>query len=266
MEKAEELKKIVRDKYSGIALASEEQGAGCGCSCGCSDSLDYSIFAEDYSKLDGYAPEADLQLGCGMPTEYAAIQKGDTVVDLGSGAGNDCFVALRETGMDGKVIGVDMSGPMVDKARRNADKLNVKNVEFLHGEIESTPLPSETANVVISNCVLNLVPDKLAAFRETHRILKAGGHFAVSDIVLNGELPEELLKDAEMYAGCVAGALQEQDYLDTISAAGFREISVLKKRKLDLPAELLDSYGARELLQGDAGPGIFSITVRANKD
>jgi SAM-dependent methyltransferase len=263
MENAEELKRIVREKYSNIALASDEKADGCGCCC--SDELDYSIFAEDYSKLDGYTAEADLQLGCGMPTEYAGIKPGDTVVDLGSGAGNDCFVALKETGKEGKVIGVDMSVPMVDKARKNAEKLNVKNAEFLLGEIENTPLDGEIADVVISNCVLNLVPDKLAAFRETYRILKPGGHFAVSDIVLNGVLPDKLLKDAEMYAGCVAGALQEKDYLETIEMAGFNEIRVLKKRRLDLPAELLDRYDARELIDQDKGPGIYSITVRAGR-
>jgi SAM-dependent methyltransferase len=263
MENAEELKKIVREKYSSIALASEKKTEGCGC--GCTEPLDYSIFAEDYSKLDGYTEEADLQLGCGMPTEYAGIKRGDTVVDLGSGAGNDCFVALRETGSEGRVIGVDMSGPMVDKARKNAEKIRAHNVEFLLGEIEKTPLPDETADVVISNCVLNLVPDKLAAFRETFRILKQGGHFAVSDIVLKGELPDDLLKDAEMYAGCISGALQEREYLDAIDKAGFKEIEVLKKRRLDLPSDLIRRYDAAKLFEQDGGPGIFSITVRAAK-
>ena len=263
MEEAEKLKKIVREKYSNIALASERITGACGCGCG--DTKDYSIFAEDYSRLDGYTPEADLQLGCGMPTEYAAISPGDTVVDLGSGAGNDCFVALRETGEEGKVIGVDMSEPMVIKARRNAEKLGLKNVEFILGEIEIIPLPDNSADVVISNCVLNLVPSKLIAFREIQRILKPGGHLCISDIVLEGELPDALIRDAEIYAGCVSGAMQEHDYLETIRSAGFNKIEMLKKRKLDLPDELLDRYAVRDLMQKTGGPGIFSITVKANK-
>jgi arsenite methyltransferase len=263
MKTPEELKKIVKDKYSDIALASDNTKNSCGC--GCTEALDYSIFAEDYSQLKGYTPEADLQLGCGMPTELAAINPGDVVVDLGSGAGNDCFIALQETGKDGLVIGVDMSEPMVNKARQNADKLGLDNVKFVLGEIENTTLPDQTADVLISNCVMNLVPDKNSAFKETFRIIKSGGHFCISDIVLEGELPETLLKDAEMYAGCVSGAMKEKEYLNIIKSAGFQEIEVLKKRKLDLPGELLDRYDARKIMQKDDGPGIFSITVRATK-
>ena len=265
MEKAEELKKIVKEKYSNIALASEKNDEPCGCGCGCNDALDYSIFAQDYSQLDGYTPDADLKLGCGMPTEYAYIRPGDTVVDLGSGAGNDCFVALKETGENGMVIGIDMSEPMVHKARKNADKLGLENIEFLLGELEEIPLEDNSADVVISNCVLNLVPDKLAAFRETYRILKSGGHFSISDIVLEGELPEALIQDAEMYAGCVSGALQESDYLENIRMAGFSDTKVLLKRKLELPDELLDQYAIREFMQKPGGPGIYSITVFAKK-
>ena len=263
MDKSEALKRIVRDKYSSIALASDKTKGACGC--GCTDAIDYSIFAEDYSGLNGYTPEADLQLGCGLPTEYVDIRPGDTVVDLGSGAGNDCFVARKETGDKGKVIGVDMAEPMVLKARRNAEKLGLKNVEFILGEIEIIPLSENSADVVISNCVLNLVPSKLAAFRETYRILKSGGHFSISDIVFEGNLPDALIKDAEMYAGCVSGAMQEQDYLDIIRSAGFKEIKVRKKRRLELPEELLDRYAVRELMQKTDGPGIFSITVTGKK-
>ena len=263
MNTPEELKKIVKDKYSNIALASDKTNNSCGCCC--SEALDYSIFAEDYSQLEGYTPEADLQLGCGMPTELAAINPGDVVVDLGSGAGNDCFIAVQETGNDGLVIGVDMSEPMVNKARQNAEKLGLDNVKFVLGEIENTTLPDQTADVLISNCVMNLVPDKDSAFLETFRIIKSGGHFCISDIVLEGELPETLLKDAEMYAGCISGAMQEKEYLNIIKSAGFKEIEVLKKRKLDLPEELLDRYDVSEIMNEDDGPGIFSITVKATK-
>jgi len=204
-------------------------------------------------------------LGCGIPTEYAAIRPGDTVVDLGSGAGNDCFVAVQETGKHGKVIGVDMSEHMVQKARRNAKKLGVENVEFVLGEIEVIPLEDNFADVVLSNCVMNLVPDKRAAFRETFRILKPGGHFSISDIVLEGNLPGSLTADAEIYAACIAGALQVQEYLDTVISAGFEEIEVLKKRQLELPRELLYRHNAREWLENPGGPGIFSITIKAKK-
>jgi SAM-dependent methyltransferase len=263
MEKAEELKKIVKEKYSNIALASENSNKACGCGCG--EALDYSIFAEDYSHLDGYTPDADLQLGCGIPTEYVNIRPGDTVVDLGSGAGNDCFVAVRETGEKGKVIGVDMSEPMVLRARRNAEKLGLKNVEFILGEIESIPVADNTADVIVSNCVLNLVPSKQEAFRETYRILKSGGHFGISDIVLEGQLPPALIKEAALYAGCVSGALQETEYLDIIRSAGFTEIKVQKKRRLELPEDLLKRYGALATMQRADSPGIYSITVSGKK-
>ncbi len=263
MVNAEELKRLVKEKYSKIALADKKTTGACGC--GCSDTLDYSIFAEDYSRLNGYAPDADLKLGCGIPTQYARILPGDTVVDLGSGAGNDCFVALKETGPEGKVIGIDMSEPMIQKARRNAEKLGIENVNFVYGEIENIPLEDQSADVVISNCVMNLVPDKAAAFRETYRILKPGGHFSISDIVLDGELPGTLVRDAEMYAGCVSGALQEKDYIDRIRSAGFIEIEILSRRRLELPDELLDRHSVRTLMQNPGGPGIFSITVFAKK-
>ncbi|MCK4746668.1 MAG: arsenite methyltransferase [Bacteroidales bacterium] len=263
METPEEIKKMVQEKYSGIAIQSKNTGGSCGC--GCDDTMDYSIMSEDYSQVQGYAPEADLGLGCGLPTRYAFIRPGDTVVDMGSGAGNDCFIAAVETGENGKVIGIDMTQAMVEKARINAEKLGYKNVEFHLGEIENTPLEENSTDIVVSNCVFNLAPDKSAAFRETFRILRPGGHLSISDIVTDGVLPEVLLKEAEMYAGCVAGALQEDQYLNIIRETGFGDVTVMKKRKTDLPEDITDKYGVTEELNRPGGTGIYSITVFAKK-
>lgn len=263
METPEEIKKMVQEKYSGIAIQSKKTNGSCGC--GCSDTMDYSIMSEDYSQVKGYAPEADLGLGCGLPTQYAFIRPGDTVVDMGSGAGNDCFIAARETGENGKVIGIDMTEAMVEKARINAEKLGYKNVEFHLGEIENTTLVENSTDIVVSNCVFNLAPDKSAAFRETFRILRPGGHLSISDIVTDGVLPGALLKEAEMYAGCVAGALREDQYLDIVRETGFQDIEIMKKRKIDLPEELTDKYGVTGELNKPGGTGIYSITVFAKK-
>jgi SAM-dependent methyltransferase len=223
--------------------------------------------AEDYSTMQGYVADADLGLGCGLPTEFALIKEGDTVVDLGSGAGNDAFIARSVVGENGKVIGIDMTEKMIGKARLNTSKMNFKNVEFRLGDIEDIPLKDNLAEVVVSNCVLNLVPDKQKAFAETFRILKQGGHFSVSDIVLVGELPEGLKKSAEMYAGCVSGAIQKHEYLEIIREAGFVHVQIQEEKRITVPEEILDQYlteteKARCL---DSQPGIFSLTVYAEK-
>jgi ubiquinone/menaquinone biosynthesis C-methylase UbiE len=222
---------------------------------------------DEYTNLDGYVADADLGLGCGLPTEFAGIKKGDVVVDLGSGAGNDVFVARAITGDEGKVIGIDMTQEMIDKANRNKEKLGFKNVEFYLGEIEDMPLPNETADVVVSNCVLNLVPSKQKAFAEIFRILKKDGHFCVSDIVIKGELPANLKKSAEMYAGCVAGALQQDEYLKIISETGFKNVEIKKTKVITLPDEILKNYLSEAELKSyqNSGIGIFSITVTAGK-
>ena len=263
METPEEIKKVVRDKYSGIALQSQKQAGSCGC--GCNDNIDYSILSDDYNQVKGYVPEADLGLGCGLPTQYAFIRPGDVVVDMGSGAGNDCFIAARETGASGRVIGIDMTEAMVSKARENAKKLDYKNVEFRLAEIENTTLDENSVDVVVSNCVFNLAPDKTAAFQETFRILRPGGHLSISDIVTDGILPEALLKEAEMYAGCVSGALEEGQYLEMIRQTGFRDVTVMEKRKTELPAEITDRYGVTEELNKPGSAGLYSITVFAKK-
>lgn len=267
-ETPQQLRQLVKEKYTRIAEQSktENETSCCGSTCGCS-TVDYSVMADDYSTLPGYAPEADLGLGCGLPTEFAFIREGDTVVDLGSGAGNDAFVARSITGENGKVIGIDFTEKMIEKARTNVEKLNYHNVEFRQGDIEDIPLADNTADVVVSNCVLNLVPNKEQAFRETFRILKPGGHFSVSDIVLQGNLPAALRKNAEMYAGCVSGAIQKESYLKIIEEAGFKNVRVQKQKRIhlanDILKEHLSSDAVEECKNGNAG--IFSITVYAEK-
>ncbi len=267
MKTSEELKEVVREKYSEIANQSKSENETSCCGAGGCSTVDYAVFAEDYTKLDGYNADADLGLGCGIPTAFIQIKEGDTVLDLGSGAGNDCFVAREMVGDTGKVMGVDMTDVMIDKARENADKLNFNNVEFRKGDIEALPVGGNQIDVVISNCVLNLVPNKEKAFAETHRVLKPGGSFSVSDVVLKGELPDDLKNDAEMYAGCVSGAIQMEDYLQIIHDTGFTDIEVKKEVVVDLPDAILTKY-VSEMEMNDfklGKVGIYSITVSAKK-
>ena len=267
MQTEDQLKEIVRQKYSEIALQDKEtnQSSCCGAG-GCSTEV-YNIMSDDYTKLEGYNPDADLGLGCGLPTQYAKIKKGDTVIDLGSGAGNDCFIARAETGELGKVIGIDFTAAMIDKARANAEKRGFNNVEFRMGDIEKMPVTANVADVVVSNCVLNLVPNKDGVFKEIFRVLKSGGHFSISDVVLLGALPQGLRKDAEMYAGCVAGAIQKEVYMELIEAYGFTNITIQKEKPIVIPDDILVNYlSAEEINEFKSGnTGIFSITVYAEK-
>lgn len=265
--KNEELKTLVKEKYAEIALQSKETNETSCCGSGCCGDVDYTIFSESYDKLEGYNPDADLGLGCGIPTEFALIKAGDTVIDLGSGAGNDCFVARSLTGEKGKVIGVDFTQAMIDKARENAEKLEYNNVEFRFGDIEKLPVTANKADVIISNCVLNLVPDKVKAFSEIYRVLKPGGHISVSDVVLKGELPETLKQAAEMYAGCVSGAVQMADYLNIIVDAGLVNTKVQKEKQIVIPDDILLNYMTDQELSDfkQSGTGIYSITVYAEK-
>lgn len=260
MDKAEKTKKIVQDKYAAIARQSGQPG--CGCCCSDSD-CDYSVFNDSYDGLAGYVPDADLSLGCGIPTQFADIRLGDTVVDLGSGAGNDVFIVRSLVGENGKVIGIDMTQEMIAKANLNNSKLGYKNIEFKLGDIEALPLPEASVNVVVSNCVLNLVPDKRKAFSEIFRILKPGAHFCVSDVVLDGFLPKKLQQAAEMYTGCVAGAMQKNEYLDTIKAAGFTGIAVKTEKPIELPDEALQDLLSQEKIAAfrQSRVEIISVTV-----
>ncbi|HUQ97626.1 MAG TPA: arsenite methyltransferase [Chitinophagaceae bacterium] len=268
MNNENELKEMVRQKYSEIATQDRTQNAAscCGATACCSDDL-YNIMADDYTKLDGYNPDADLGLGCGIPTAFAKIKEADTVLDLGSGAGNDAFVARKATGATGNVIGIDFSETMLEKARANAAKLQLNNVEFRQGDIEKLPVTAATADVILSNCVLNLVPNKKAVFAEMFRVLKSGGHFSISDIVLIGTLSPKLQQTAEMYAGCVSGAIQKEAYLTLIQEAGFKNTTILKEKAIQIPDEILQNYLSQSEISDfkKSGVGIFSITVYAEK-
>ncbi len=267
MTNSEKLKEIVREKYSQIAEQEKAVNQSSCCGSGAISQEVYNIMTDDYTGLQGYAQDADLGLGCGLPTQFAQIEPGDTVIDLGSGAGNDCFIARHQTGETGKVIGIDFTPAMIKKARINADKFGFNNVEFREGDIDDMPVANDTADVVVSNCVLNLVPEKMQVISEIFRVLKPGGHFSISDIVLVGELPEALQKDAEMYAGCVSGAIQKEEYLGMIKKAGFRDLQIQKEKSIELPDDILEKYLSseeiREMKNGSSG--IFSVTVFASK-
>jgi len=265
--KAEDLKQVVKEKYGKIAEQSDNEKSSCCGPCSCGQEVDYTVFSEDYENKAGYNPDADMNLGCGIPTDYAGIKRGDHVLDLGSGAGNDCFVARAIVGDNGKVTGLDMTDQMISKARENCAKLKFTNVDFVLGDIEDMPFGDRKFDVVISNCVLNLVPDKTKAFNEIFRVLKPGGHFCVSDVVIKGSLSEKMKKDAEMYAGCVSGASEMKEYLKIVDDSGFVNVSVHKQKEIQLPETLLSEFNDPNELKayhtGDTG--IFSITVSAEK-
>lgn len=263
----EEIKASVRARYNQISQQSAEFNASSCCGSGAASDEVYNIMNDDYNTVEGYQKEADLGLGCGLPTQFANIHPGDTVIDLGSGAGNDCFVARHETGPNGKVIGIDFAESMIAKARLNAEKLGFNNVEFRQGDLEAMPVSDSVADVVVSNCVLNLVPDKQRVFSEIIRVLKPGGHFSISDVVLSGDLPEALRKDAEMYAGCVSGAIQKEEYLGLIADSGFENVTIQKEKTIVLPDDILRRYLSEEELRKfkQSASGIYSITVYAQK-
>lgn len=267
MQTSDQLKELVKQKYGEIALQDKETNMSSCCGSGCCSDEVYNIMSEDYSSLEGYNQDADLGLGCGLPTQFAKIKKGDVVIDLGSGAGNDCFIARHETGDTGKVIGIDFTPAMIEKARRNAEVRGFHNVEFRQGDIEHMPVSANVADVIVSNCVLNLVPNKDGVFKEMFRVLKPGGHFSISDIVLLGELPENLRETAEMYAGCVSGAIQKDAYLELIRSNGFEDITLQKEKRIVIPDDILEKYLSKEDMEQlrSNEPGIYSITVFARK-
>ena len=261
------IKEIVRQKYTEIAKQDKTQNESSCCGAGGCSTEVATIMSDDYSQLEGYAPDADLGLGCGLPTEFAKMKAGDVVVDLGSGAGNDAFVARAAVGESGKVIGVDFTEAMIEKARENAERLGFNNVEFRQGDIEHMPIGPNKADVIVSNCVLNLVPNKAGVFSEIYRVLKPGGHFSISDVVLVGELPDALQKDAEMYAGCVSGAIQKSEYLSMFAKSGFVHVTVQKEKAITIPKDILQHYLSAEDVErfNQSGLGIFSVTVYAEK-
>ncbi len=267
MQTQDQLKELVKQKYSEIALQDKTDNAASCCGSGCCSIETTNIMTDDYSQMAGYNPDADLGLGCGLPTQFAKIKKGDVVIDLGSGAGNDCFIARAETGETGKVIGIDFTPAMIEKARANAEKLGYNNVEFRQGDIENMPVTANTADVIVSNCVLNLVPNKDGVIKDIYRVLKPGAHFSISDIVLEGALPPAIQQAAEMYAGCVSGAIQQQVYLELIASNGFTNITIQKEKPILIPDDILAGYlSANEITQfRNNNTGIYSITVYAEK-
>ena len=264
-----DVKEIVKEKYTEIAnqTKGQNQSSCCGSGSSCCSNVDYTIFSDNYNKIAGYIADADLGLGCGLPTEFAFIKPGDTVIDLGSGAGNDAFVARSMVGESGLVIGVDMTEAMIALANKNCDKYGFTNVQFRLGDIENMPIGANKADVVISNCVLNLVPDKKRAFAEVFRVLKANGHFSISDVVLVGELPAPIVNAAEMYAGCVSGAIQKDAYMKLIEDKGFVNIKLQKEKQIIIPDEILLDYLTEDELVdfNKSKTGIYSITVYAEK-
>lgn len=263
----QELKNLVKEKYSEIALQDKETNMSSCCGSGsCSEEV-YNIMSDDYTKMEGYNADADLGLGCGLPTEFAQIKEGDTIIDLGSGAGNDCFIARSATGATGRVIGIDFTEAMIEKARANVDKLGFNNVEFRQGDIEQMPVTANIADVVVSNCVLNLVPNKDNVIKEIYRVLKSGGHFSISDVVLEGELPAKLRNVAEMYAGCVSGAIQKDVYMELIKVNGFEDIRLQKEKEIVVPDDILNKYLTAEEITifKNSNSRIKSVTVFAKK-
>lgn len=267
MQTEEQLKELVKQKYGEIALQEKDTNAASCCGASCCSTEVYNIMSDDYTQMEGYNADADLGLGCGLPTQFAKIKKGDVVIDLGSGAGNDAFIARAETGDTGKVIGIDFTSAMIDKARINAEKLAYHNVEFRQGDIEHMPVTANVADVIVSNCVLNLVPNKDAVIKEIYRVLKPGGHFSISDIVLLGDLPENLRSAAEMYAGCVSGAIQKEEYLGLIDKNGFKNVLLQKEKPIIIPDDILKNYLSDTEIAAfkSSGTGIYSVTVYAEK-
>lgn len=267
MTNQETIKENVKKKYEEIARQDKSVNAASCCGAGGCSTEVYNIMSEDYTTQPGYQENADLALGCGLPVKFARIKPGDMVVDLGSGAGNDCFIARHETGITGKVIGIDFTETMIEKARDNASKAGLHNVEFRLGDIENIPVGGNQVNVVVSNCVLNLVPDKAKAFSEIFRILKPGGHFSISDVVTEGKLPEKLKEVAELYAGCISGAILKSEYLNIISKAGFENVFVEQEKQIFIPDDILNQYLTEDEINtfrnGDTG--IKSVTVFGRK-
>ncbi len=232
--KEEKVRKIVRDNYAKKAKA-DEKGCGCGCGTSVSEQIGYSR-----QELNSVPEGADLSLGCGNPVALASLKEGETVVDLGSGGGLDCFLAAKKVGEKGKVIGVDMTPEMIDKARANCRKGGYKNVEFRLGEIENLPVADGTADVIISNCVINLSPTKQRVFDDAFRVLNHGGRLMISDMVLLAELPEPVKKSVLAYVGCIAGAENKAAYIKMIENAGFKDLKVIEETHFPIELMLSD--------------------------
>jgi SAM-dependent methyltransferase len=262
MQTEEQIRTLVRERYGAIV----REGSSC-CAPSCCKSTDslagLDVIGDAYADVAGRVAEADLALGCGVPTRHAALQPGETVLDLGSGAGNDVFIARHEVGPEGHVIGVDMTPEMLAKANANAAKLGYINVEFRLGQIEALPVETDSIDVVISNCVLNLLPDKKPGFTEIFRVLRPGGRFCVSDIVATGVLPKPVRDAAALYVGCVAGALPEAEYVGLLDEAGFAGVRIAETRPIDLPDDVLARHMTADAVAEfrESGVALKSVTV-----
>ena len=272
MKKEEEIRKAVREGYGKIAVK-ESSCCGPATPCGCGTSQETVSKAIGYTddQLGALPDGANLGLGCGNPTALASLKEGEVVLDLGSGAGIDCFLAANAVGQSGRVIGVDMTPEMLEKARENARKGGYGNVEFRLGEIENLPVADNSVDAVISNCVINLSPDKGRVFKEAYRALKPGGRIMISDIVLLKELPDALKNSIQAYVGCVAGATMKQEYLATVAATGFQDIEIVSEVSTEGMVDgataqaIAENLGASAGALKEAASSIVSINVRAVK-
>ena len=276
-ENSQKLKDLVREKYSEIAEKSDRGDAPdcCGPAACCESTTGkqtvsgtcFDIMAESYEGLEGHLPDADLSLGCGLPVEFAGLKPGQSVLDLGSGAGNDIFIARSIVGDKGRLTGLDFSEAMTRKASANAEKMGYDNIYFITGDIEDMPLKTGGFDVVLSNCVLNLVPDKKSAFSEIFRVLKSGGLFSISDIVLEGSIPESIQEAAEAYVGCVSGAMQKEEYLEIVRAGGFPDVTIRKEREIVIPQEwFVQLLGEQQTTTLDTlSFRVLSITLNGKK-
>ena len=270
--KDEEIRKAVRESYGNMA-AEGISCCGSASTCGCGSQQETLSKAIGYTdeQLGSIPGEANLGLGCGNPTALASLKEGEVVLDLGSGAGIDCFLAANKVGESGRVIGVDMTPEMLERARENARKERYRNVEFRLGEIENLPVADNSVDAVISNCVINLSPDKGRVFKESYRALKPGGRVMVSDIVLLKELPDPIRNSIEAYVGCVAGATTREQYLATVAAAGFQEIEIISEISAEGMVDsintqaIADTMGTSVEILKEAAGSIVSISLRAVK-
>jgi SAM-dependent methyltransferase len=263
--KEEKIRKAVRKRYGAIAKTKQEP-----CGCGCASTSQQVGYSKN--ELNSVPEGADLSLGCGNPVALASLKEGETVVDLGSGGGLDCFLAAKKVGEKGKVIGVDMTSEMLERARANCKKGGYKNVEFRLGEIENLPIADSTADVIISNCVINLSPDKQRVFNEAYRVLKPKGRLMVSDMVLLSDIPEKVKSSVLAYVGCVAGAELKDDYIGKMKQAGFKQVNVVAENHM--PEMMLNEPDVKAFVEeqkltkkqvADISNSIVSIKVSATK-
>lgn len=265
-DKNKDIKSLVKETYSRVVNQNKAENEKSLCGEGSCCQIDYTIFSEDYSNLKGYCKTADLGVGCGIPTKAISIKEGDTVLDLGCGAGNDCFIAREMVGEKGHVIGLDFTPEMLRKAWQNCDSMGYHNVEFRFGDIEDMPILNSMIDVILSNCVINLVPDKKKAFLEIARVLKQTGFFSISDVVTNKSFPSHVKEQINLYTGCVAGAMVLDEYLEIIKNCGF-DVEIKKQKEVVIPEEIFAKFLTNEQLKNflNLGIKVYSVTIVGRK-